>query len=102
PMLSGEAQFQPPADGIADLGAISNEVLAEGARRVPASQPEPSFRTSLGHLSDFCVPLKVLYNRLPLRGDCHAGTTLIPSPRVRPPRPCRWHVRRTRHWRCPR
>jgi hypothetical protein len=38
----------------------------------------PSFRTSLCNLSDFCVPLKVLYNRLPLRGDCHAGTTLIP------------------------
>jgi len=33
---------------------------------------QPSFRTSLCNLSYFCVPLKVLYKLLPIRGDCHA------------------------------
>jgi hypothetical protein len=33
---------------------------------------QPSFRTSLCNLSYFCVPLKVLYKLLPIRGDGHA------------------------------
>jgi hypothetical protein len=32
----------------------------------------PSFRTLLCHLSDVCVPLKVLYTRLTSRGEGHA------------------------------
>ena len=63
-----------------------------------AKEFEPTFRISCSAESYFGGPLDVFYNLLTIRGDWYARPTHVPSPSLGSPRPCGWHVRRTRRY----